>query len=390
MLREARERFPGLTYESSTRHVGFGLVVEEARVRDVAGEAEAALAAEVDEAARVAEDEVRAQTHPMWDEPVRGRSTELVLWNEFGRLDLPLPPVPLNMPVRVTVRHDDLQVHEVVLSFPAALLKRALGQYVDPLEMSLSEVQSAFIAPAGAGLTTVPLDGPPLTLADAPSVAQPLSVGAPTSAAPRRRRRRRLVLLVLLVLAILAGAGWWAVQGRQPAAGRGLATGSGFPRVASASKPSQSTTQQVALVLGAHGDPDPVHLRAGPHTHGDAEVGPGVRVQQLDAVARGEGRSRHRREAGTHGRADREDLRRRLHRRHRLGGVRAGAVAAPGRRRVHLPAVPAPRRTGLHRVRRARRGEPDREQRHRSRPAAEPPGHDHVAPALTAYRGPHA
>jgi outer membrane protein OmpA-like peptidoglycan-associated protein len=246
MLREARERFPGLTYESSTRHVGFGLVVEEARVRDVAGEAEAALAAEVDEAARVAEDEVRAQTHPMWDEPVRGRSTGLVLWNEFGRLDLPLPPVPLNMPVRVTVRHDDLQVHEVVLSFPAALLKRALGQYVDPLEMSLSEVQSAFIAPAGAGLTTVPLDGPPLTLADAPSVAQPPSVGAPTSAAPRRRRRRRLVLLVLLVLAILAGAGWWAVQGRQQTQAAASPPAAASPRVASASKPSQSTTQQVA------------------------------------------------------------------------------------------------------------------------------------------------
>ena len=74
MLREARERFPGLTYESSTRHVGFGLVIEEARVRDVAAEAEAALAAEVDDAARATEEEVRAEIHPMWDEPVRGRT----------------------------------------------------------------------------------------------------------------------------------------------------------------------------------------------------------------------------------------------------------------------------------------------------------------------------
>ncbi len=39
MLREARERFPGLTFESSARHVGFGVVIEEARVRDVEAEA---------------------------------------------------------------------------------------------------------------------------------------------------------------------------------------------------------------------------------------------------------------------------------------------------------------------------------------------------------------
>ena len=62
MLREARERFPGLTFESSTRHVGFGLVVEEARVRDVARRGRRrARGAEVDEAARAAEDEVRAR-----------------------------------------------------------------------------------------------------------------------------------------------------------------------------------------------------------------------------------------------------------------------------------------------------------------------------------------
>ena len=30
---QARNRFPGLIYESRTRHIGFGLVIEEARVR---------------------------------------------------------------------------------------------------------------------------------------------------------------------------------------------------------------------------------------------------------------------------------------------------------------------------------------------------------------------
>ena len=246
MLREARERFPGLVYESTSRHVGFGVVIEEARVRDVAGEAEAVLGAEVDDAARAAEDEVRAQTHPMWDEPVRGRSTELVLWKEFGQLDLPLPPVPLNMPVRVTVRHDDLQVHEVVLSFPAALLRRALGQYVDPLEMSLSEVQSAFIAPVGAGLTTHALVGPELGLASAPQVAAATGAATPTPSRPRRRRRRGLVLLVLLVLALLAGAGWWVVQGNQPTRAARPSPAAASPEVATARQPSRPATQQVA------------------------------------------------------------------------------------------------------------------------------------------------
>ncbi len=245
MLREARERFPGLTYESSTRHLGFGLVIEEARVRDVAGEAEAALAAEVDEAARATEEEVRAQTHPMWDEPARGRSAELVLWNEFGQLDVPLPPVPLNMPVRVTVRHDDLQVHEVVLSFPAALLKRALGQYVDPLEMSLSEVQSAFIAPVGTRLTTHAIGGSEPALASPGSVTPLRSADATASSTPRRRRRRGLVLLVVLVLALLAAAGWWMVrEDRHPQAASSSPTAASASAAAT-SEPGQGTTRQV-------------------------------------------------------------------------------------------------------------------------------------------------
>jgi outer membrane protein OmpA-like peptidoglycan-associated protein len=246
MLREARERFPGLTYESSTRHVGFGLVIEEARVRDVAAEAEAELAAEVDDAARVAEDEARAEIHPMWDDPAGGRASELVLWNDGAQLGLSLPPVPLNMPVRVTVRHDDLQVHEVVLSFPAALLKRALGQYVDPLEVSLGEVQSAFIAPVGAGFTTQALAGPEMTLSPARSDEEPPAVAAPDTASPPRRRRRGLVLLVLLVLALLAGAGWWFVQGTQSTQVATPPQTSASPTVATSSRPSQQAAAQPA------------------------------------------------------------------------------------------------------------------------------------------------
>ncbi len=147
MLREARERFPGLTFESSARHVGFGVVIEEARVRDVEAEVEAAEAQAAAERGLGGDD-----THPMWDEPAtRPRTAELALWGAPGQVAVPgpVPPpsIPLNLPVRVTVRHDDVQVYDVRLSFPAALLRRALGEYVDPLEMSLSEVQSAFIAP---------------------------------------------------------------------------------------------------------------------------------------------------------------------------------------------------------------------------------------------------
>src|SRR5262245_63658271 len=34
MLIAVRRRFPGITFESRTRHVGFGLVIDEARVQD--------------------------------------------------------------------------------------------------------------------------------------------------------------------------------------------------------------------------------------------------------------------------------------------------------------------------------------------------------------------
>jgi outer membrane protein OmpA-like peptidoglycan-associated protein len=122
------------------------------------------------------------------------------------------PAAPLNMPVRLTVKHDDLQVHEVILSFPAALLKRALGMHVDPLEVSLSEVQSAFIAPVGSGLTTHMLARPQLDVASPPAVEEP-APPVPTDPGPPRRRRRLVVPLLVAMLAVAAGAGWWAVQG---------------------------------------------------------------------------------------------------------------------------------------------------------------------------------
>lgn len=215
MLREARERFPGLTFESSARHVGFGIVIEEARVRDAAAEDAAAPAADAPGAPAepVADEqgEPDGSLHPMWDVPTTRTHRSLSVWRDHVEVDE--PAIPLNMPVRLTVKHDDLQVHEVTLSFPAALLKRALGMRVDPFEMSLSEVQSAFIAPVGAGFTTHKLARPELALAPAPPVETPEAAAPADEEPPRRRRRRVVVPLLLALLAVAAGAGWWTVQG---------------------------------------------------------------------------------------------------------------------------------------------------------------------------------
>lgn len=250
MIALARARFPGLTFESRTRHVGFGLVIEEARVRDVRIDDPSDID-DATEAADQGDDESpHAEAHPMWDEPVAEQRGALTLWKD-GHDDA--PPAPLNMPVRVTVRHDDIQVHEITLGFPAALLKRALGKHVDPLEISLSEVQSAFIAPVGAGFTTHTLERPELTLVPTRS-AEPEP--EPVDPKPPRRRRRVLVPLALALLAVLAGAGWWTVQGSDrgnaaappvpsPTSGptsQPTPSASTSPRVSPSSKPSQPVT----------------------------------------------------------------------------------------------------------------------------------------------------
>jgi outer membrane protein OmpA-like peptidoglycan-associated protein len=218
MLDEIRERFPDLTFESRTRHVGFGLVIDEARVQDLREDDDVAEGAETEAAAEQlpSEDttarhaaEPDPDVHPMWDEPVAEKRAGLTLWRETYADHV--TPSRLNMPVRVTVRHDDLQVHDVTLSFPAALLKRALGMHVDPFEMSLSEVQSAFIAPVGAGFSTYELARPELALVPPTPEPEPWE---PADDEPPRRRRRRVLPVLLLLLAIIAAGGWWAVQGR--------------------------------------------------------------------------------------------------------------------------------------------------------------------------------
>ena len=127
-LEEAFERFPGLVLDSHSRHVGYGQVIEEARVRDI-GALESAPGAHA--AATI----------------------------ETGGTDPDQPR--LNMPVRLTVLHDDGYVHEIIASYPQALLRSALGQHVDPLDMAVSEIQSAFVSSAGSGFKTYQMGSGP-------------------------------------------------------------------------------------------------------------------------------------------------------------------------------------------------------------------------------------
>lgn len=258
MLARVRARFPGITFESRTRHVGFGIVIDEARVQDeteivqpVADETDGT-AEQASKALAIPENDV----HPMWDEPVTEQRNVMAVWRE-NPYDA-LTPTQLNMPVRVTVRHDDLQVHDVSLSFPAALLKRALGMPVDPLEMSLSEVQSAFIAPVGAGMTSYELARPELTLV--PPTAEPEAQTTEPAEPPRRRRRRLVPVLLLLLVALVAGGGWWFTQNQDSTATAGSpqpspsASASVQPSASASASPSAQATSTTKPVV-THAQP---------------------------------------------------------------------------------------------------------------------------------------
>ncbi|MEO6509959.1 MAG: OmpA family protein [Nocardioides sp.] len=223
-LEDALNLFPGLVFDSHARHVGQGRVIEEARVRDL-GPLDAVDRADgVDSAPTAGADD--GDSSPVTD-------------RDLGKSDTPR----LNMPLRLTVLHDDQSVHEIVLSFPRALLRAALGEHVDPLDMAVQEIQSAFVAPVGSGFTTyqlgtkhVPqLEFPPPAPVPVP-VVQPEPEPEPVAAAapvvtrpdpPRRpappliveedeepRRRARLVVpLVVLLVGAIAGGAWWLGQG---------------------------------------------------------------------------------------------------------------------------------------------------------------------------------
>jgi outer membrane protein OmpA-like peptidoglycan-associated protein len=149
-LEEAFERFPGLVFDSHARHIGYGQVIEEARVRDIGAPPPA-----VGEPGDAASD---SDSGPDASEGVvAAGGGSLVLDRDFGKTE----GTTLNMPVRVTVLHDDASVHEIIASYPRALLRAAMGLHVDPLDMAVSEIQSAFVAPSGSGFKTYQMGSKP-------------------------------------------------------------------------------------------------------------------------------------------------------------------------------------------------------------------------------------
>jgi outer membrane protein OmpA-like peptidoglycan-associated protein len=100
--------------------------------------------------------------------------------------------------------------------------------------MSLSEVQSAFIAPLGAGFTTYELARPELSLAPPPPPPTPEALDFDQP--PRHRRGRVLMLpLLVLLLALVAGGTWYVAVQTKPS--DQVATS---PRVTNTAKPDRT------------------------------------------------------------------------------------------------------------------------------------------------------
>ena len=375
-LEEAFERFPGLVFDSHARHVGYGQVIEEARVRDIG---------------------------PLDPHPALPRRRPAGPGADQPRL---------NMPVRLTVLHDDGYVHEIIASYPQALLRSALGQHVDPLDMAVSEIQSAFVASAGSGFKTYQMgSGPQHETEYAQAAAVPLARVEP-SPSPRSNRsssrspcrspstragrpppyvpeeedekpRRRALVAVPVVMALvaaIAAGSWWlgrddnAAQADAKPGKAGQSAGQNKGNAKPTKKPSSSspkpTPSKMPQVVIKSNKPTVTLKSDLAFDKGSAELSDAAKTaigEIADAV----------REARLQG----HDLRPRLHRQPRLRGVRAGAVPAAGPGRRAVPARLARRlHDHDHRVL-SRRGRPDRQQRHRGRPAAEPPRDHHPAQA---------
>jgi outer membrane protein OmpA-like peptidoglycan-associated protein len=98
-------------------------------------------------------------------------------------------------------------------------------------------VQSAFIAPVGAGFTTHTLARPELTLVPPTSpAAEPLI----REEKPPRRRRLRVAAILVALVAVVAAGGWWAVQGKD--SDLVATTPSPSPSSTPVSQPSASTS----------------------------------------------------------------------------------------------------------------------------------------------------
>jgi outer membrane protein OmpA-like peptidoglycan-associated protein len=222
-LEDALDLFPGIVFDSHARHIGHGRVIEEARVRDL-GPLDADVPGDED-----ADPADRGDAGEHAAGAGAGGGGSLVLDRDHGKSETPR----LNMPIRLTVLHDDQSVHEIILSFPRALLRAALGQPFDPLDMAVQEIQSAFVAPVGSGFSTYelgtkpvaplefapppPPEPAPVPVAETEPVAQQTWRAAPPllieEEEPPRRRAKLVVPLVVLLVGAIAGGTWWFTQG---------------------------------------------------------------------------------------------------------------------------------------------------------------------------------
>ena len=209
MLREARERFPGLVFEATARRVGFGLVIEEGRVRDV----EAEVTREIEQAEARHPSTPAGGTddddHPMWDHPdTHPGSKDLVLWRErHPRCRTAAAAQPAGPGDRPTRRPPGPRGAPELSGRAVQASAGALGRPARDV------AERGAVGVHRAGRRRASRRTPRPARADrrpGPPVAEP----APTRSCgdPRRRRRGGLVLLVLVVLALLAAAGWWSTQ----------------------------------------------------------------------------------------------------------------------------------------------------------------------------------
>lgn len=329
-LSVAFERFPGLVFDSHVRQVGEGLVIEEARVRDEVAplEADPDLDSPAGAGSTASETQVPETVHievwhgdlderdeasppavidaESWDafevDPDNGRS--VLVWQDpdttpagspkhvsrWGEAEDDAEAAPLDMPVRITIRHDEFWVHEIELSFPEPLLRQALGGHVDPLELSLSKVQSAFIAPSGSGFSTLTLDGHG-PAADRHQPARPDA--APQHAA--RPARRVAVPLVMASLVVAAAGGWWFVRG--PQHDRSVVSATPVAQTS----PHTSARSSASTAAGGH---QATASRRTPNVTLRSDLAFGIDSAQLSLSARKAilGVARNAQQAGLHGR----------------------------------------------------------------------------------------
>ena len=389
-LEDALNLFPGLVFDSHARHIGHGRVIEDARVRDL-GPLDA-----LDDGADVDGAEPADVDGPeVADGSVSDANRSMVLDRDFGKSETPR----LNMPIRLSVQHDDQSVHEIVLSFPRALLRAALGQHVDQLDLSVSEIQSAFVAPVGSGFTTHQLGNKPvpsLEFAPPPPPPEPTPEPVPVAEAdsgpsepwraaplivqedePPRRRAKVVVPLVVVLVGAIAGGAWWLGQGNgtpeaeaKPNKPGHSASQSGKgnkptkkPSTAQASptkKPDPTKTAKPDLVLSSD-----LAFPKGSAALSDAaeakiaQIAGQVKKAKLKGTIQIDGYTDN------------------------LGSAESGVTLSQDRaRRWRSTSGPSWASYNIeHPSVRPRRERPDRQQRHRGGPAEEPSRHHHAATA---------